>query len=149
MKPIRYSAKAVIIRDNQLLVLEKSDEQGEWYVLPGGGQRRGETLDDTLRRECAEEIAIVPVIGDLLWIREYIGANHEFAKQDRERHQVSLMFQCTVPDSYEPTLGRKPDSGQKAVRWLALDQLMSRRVYPLVLRPRLMELAEGIAHARR
>lgn len=142
MKPIRNSAKAVIVRDDRLLVLEKTDAEGTWYVLPGGGQKPGETLEATLTRECAEEIAVEPEIGDLLWIREYIGANHEFAAKDRERHQVSLMFRCHVPDSYKPAPGHKPDSGQRAVRWLDLHDLMSHRLYPLSLRPALMRLVK-------
>ena len=55
-KKVRNSAKAVIIRDNKLLVLIKRDQDGPYAVLPGGGQRWGETLPDALMRECQEEI---------------------------------------------------------------------------------------------
>ena len=50
----RNSAKAVILKDNKLLAIEKVDRDGQWYLLPGGGQEFGETLIDALKRECLE-----------------------------------------------------------------------------------------------
>ncbi|MDI6739140.1 MAG: NUDIX domain-containing protein [Candidatus Edwardsbacteria bacterium] len=73
MKLIRNSAKAVIINDCKLLVLEMRDEDGPWYALPGGGQQPGETLHAALVRECREEANAAVTIGELLFIREYIG----------------------------------------------------------------------------
>ncbi len=43
-KPIRTSAKAVLIRDGRLLCIEHTDENGVFYGLPGGGQHKYETL---------------------------------------------------------------------------------------------------------
>jgi 8-oxo-dGTP diphosphatase len=56
MPEVRLSVKAIIIREGHLLVLKCRDELGAWYVLPGGGQQVGETLDQALRRECLEEL---------------------------------------------------------------------------------------------
>src|SRR5687767_6608945 len=101
MKPIRVAAKAVIIRDGKLLVTKNVDDQGEWYLLPGGGQERGEALSETVRRECREEVGadvadVADVaVGALRFVREYIGRNHEFATQDGETHALELMFTCT------------------------------------------------------
>lgn len=82
MGPVRNSAKALIIRENQLLCTKNKDQWGVFYLLPGGGQEPGENLPDTLRRECREEIGAGIVIGELRYIREYIGKNHEFAEWD-------------------------------------------------------------------
>jgi len=35
---VRVSAKAVIIRDRRILVIAHRDDDGEYYVLPRGGQ---------------------------------------------------------------------------------------------------------------
>jgi hypothetical protein len=48
----RKSAKAVIVRDEKLLVIVKRGAEGEYFVLPGGGQEHLESLPDALRREC-------------------------------------------------------------------------------------------------
>jgi len=57
---VRLSVKAIIVREGRLLVLKCRDQQGFWYVLPGGGQQVGETLDQALRRECLEELGCMP-----------------------------------------------------------------------------------------
>ena len=139
MEQIRNSAKAIIIAADKLLVIGMRDDDGPWYLLPGGGQKRGESLVDALRRECAEEIAIVPTVGRLRFVRDYIGRNHEFAATDSETHQVEFMFTCQVPSDYVPTAGHEPDSKQVEVRWIPLANLMSYRLYPLSLRPLLMQ----------
>jgi 8-oxo-dGTP pyrophosphatase MutT (NUDIX family) len=43
----------------QLLMMKRTDN-GMWGV-PGGGMEPGESLEDTLRRECQEEIGVCPV----------------------------------------------------------------------------------------
>jgi len=101
----RVSAKAVIIRDDKLLVIVKRDNQGDYFLLPGGGQDMFESLHATLRRECLEEIAAEVEPGDLLFVRDYIARNHEFAAEEPETHQLDLMFACTVPADYEPGVG--------------------------------------------
>ncbi|MBM3861911.1 MAG: NUDIX domain-containing protein, partial [Verrucomicrobia bacterium] len=68
---IRNSAKAIIIRDGCVLLVRVNDEGGEWYVLPGGGQRHGESLHETVRRECLEEIGVEVEVGELRLVREY------------------------------------------------------------------------------
>ncbi len=94
MDPVRNSAKAIVIRDDLLLVIVHHDGEGDWYSLPGGGQEPGETLTDALQRECMEELGVRVEIGPLRYIREYIGANHEFSREDADSHQIDFMFEC-------------------------------------------------------
>lgn len=137
----RVSAKAVIIRDDKLLVIVKRDSQGDYFLLPGGGQDTFESLHATLRRECLEEIAAEVEPGDLLFVRDYIARNHEFAAEEPEAHQLDLMFACAVPADYEPRIGHVPDNAQTGVRWLPLAELATARIYPAALR-------EAILHPR-
>ena len=140
MRPIRNSAKAIVIDAGRILVVGKSDKDGPWYLLPGGGQNPGETLIEALCRECSEEIGVVPAVGDLRLVREYVGRNHEFASTDSEVHQLEFMFECRIPSGYIPAAGSQPDVGQLEVRWLPLEELLSHRLYPLSLRPIFMEM---------
>ena len=75
-----------------MLATRNVDDDDEWYLLPGGGQHQGENLQDTLQRECREEIGATVQIGDLRMVREYIGKNHEYAETDGGTHQVEFMF---------------------------------------------------------
>ena len=51
----RNSAKAVVINNGKLLVNRCHSRFGEYFTLPGGGQRTGEMLTETVRRELLEE----------------------------------------------------------------------------------------------
>ncbi|MEK4272044.1 MULTISPECIES: NUDIX domain-containing protein [unclassified Paenibacillus] len=131
MKPIRNSAKAVIVQDGRLLVIRLEDQYGTAYVFPGGGQEKGEELKDAVARECLEEIGQAVNVGELLHIREYIGKNHEFAEWDADIHQVEFYFACSLIDP-EATVfeGSNPDDHQVAVEWIALEELSQIRLYP-------------------
>ena len=140
MRPIRNAAKAIIIQNGQLLAIRNRDQQGDYYILPGGGQDHGETLHEALRRECKEEIGVdIIAIGDLRFIREYIGAHHEFAEHDSDAHTIELMFLCEIEEGYIPVIGTMPDEPQTGVRWLPLLQLDQYSLYPAVLKTLLKE----------
>ncbi|MFK0525448.1 NUDIX domain-containing protein [Paenibacillus illinoisensis] len=131
MKPIRNSAKAVIVQNGRLLVIRLEDQYGVAYVFPGGGQEKGEELKDAVARECLEEIGQAVTVGELLHIREYIGKNHEFAEWDADIHQVEFYFECSLKDINATVFeGTNPDDHQVAVEWIALEDLPSVRLYP-------------------
>jgi 8-oxo-dGTP diphosphatase len=135
MRPIRNSAKAIILKDNKVLAIKLRDEEGFWYTLPGGGQEPGESLHQALRRECLEEVNAELEIMDLRFVRDYIGKNHEFADHDGDAHAVEFMFECRLRDGSDVRSGSLPDTGQLAVEWLDLAELDNYRLYPLALRP--------------
>lgn len=133
MNRTRNSAKAIIIRDGHLLVTSNVDKDFVWYLLPGGGQQFGETLTEALQRECQEEIGVNVQVGDLQFVREYIGKNHEFADADGESHQVEFMFACEIDAGYEPRNGPAADTYQVEVVWLPLADARLGRLYPRAL----------------
>jgi 8-oxo-dGTP diphosphatase len=128
---VRLSVKAIIVQGGRLLAVRNRDELGDWYLLPGGGQEVGETVDAALRRECIEEIGCEVRRGRLRYIRDYIGRNHEFAATDADSHQVELMFECDI--AADPVVGTRPDVNQTGVEWLPLASLGAYRLYPSAL----------------
>ena len=141
---IRNSAKAVIIQGNKLLAIKKEDIEGYYFVLPGGGQEHGENLHQTLRRECIEEIDEKVEIGDLIFIREYIGKNHEYLVPDFQVHKMEFMFLCSLRDrSKNIKNGITPDEGQIGVEWLSISDLLQHRLYPQKMRKYLIDYFNG------
>ena len=130
----RPSAKAVIVRDDMLLVIVCQGFTGEFCILPGGGQENGEHLPDAVKRECLEEIGVEVEVGDLLYVRDCIAKHHEFVEHDPEFHGLELLFAGRIADDAEPVLGVAPDSQQTGVRWLPLETLEQSNLYPKVLR---------------
>jgi 8-oxo-dGTP pyrophosphatase MutT (NUDIX family) len=135
MKPIRSAPKAIIVENGRLLALKMRDAEGLWYILPGGGQHVGETLDEALKRECREELGVDVEVGQLRFVRDYIGKNHEFADEDSDAHQVECMFECRIIDAAGLGNGTDPDPGQVGVEWLPAETLEEYRLYPKALRP--------------
>ena len=131
---IRNAARALIVRENRVLLLRKGyDGQGERFALPGGAQDLGETLGQALNRECLEEIGTTVQIRDLLHVADH------FKSRDTDppstRHLVEFLFDCTVPDAYTPRSGHHPDRHQMEVVWAELNDLQTMPLFPRSLTP--------------
>ena len=141
MKPVRNSIKAVIIREGQILLKVNDDGEKRFYLLPGGGQEPGETMEQALIRECLEEISSGVEIGEMLWVREFLGSRYEW-DAFRGLHQVEFMFACRLAEGARPHVGTVKDTWQTGVEWVSLDKLNDIVFYPEALKPLLMEYAK-------
>jgi len=130
VKHIRSAARAVIICDGCLLATKMRDQGGVYYILPGGGQLPGETMENTVIRECLEEVGVKVKVNRLLYVREYIGKNHNFSKRHAAFHQIEHVFQCEVEDPTKACPGSETDNHQIGVNWLSLEALPKIRFYP-------------------
>lgn len=125
----RSTAKALIIRDEHLLVLQMHNEaEGLFYALPGGGQERGEPLPAALQRECLEEVGVIVTVGVLRFVYESI-----LPTPERIHHQVDHIFACSIAADAVPTPGSVPDTEQVGVAWLPLARLHDYTLYPAPL----------------
>lgn len=118
MSWIRTAVKALIVRDGRLLLNHCRGEGGEYYALPGGGQKPGETLDAALVRECQEEIGVIVSVGPLRFVRDHIVANHVHSYVHEAPHQLEHLFVCTLGHGDEPAMGPIPDDEQLGIAWL-------------------------------
>lgn len=130
VKQIRSAARAVIICDGKLLATKMRDGRGVYYILPGGGQQPGETLEQAVRRECLEEVGCRVQVDRLLYVREYIGRNHNFSKRHKAFHQIEHVFLCLVDDPTTACPGSETDNHQIGVSWLSIEALPNIRFYP-------------------
>ena len=135
MRPIRTAARALIIHEYKLLTIKMRDSTGIFYILPGGGQNNGETLRESLRRECLEEIGTDVDVAELLYVREYIGKNHEFRHSHRAFHQVENVFRCTLPNPDGIGPGTEHDKKQIGVEWIPINEIQDRRFLPEAIKP--------------
>lgn len=142
---IRISAKAIIIDNDKLLLTKNQDDEGYFYLFPGGGQEHGETLEQAVRRECLEEVGEQVEVGSLVFIREYIGKNHEHASFDYDFHQVEHYFICNIENGQsEKTKPTNPDTNQVGLEWLPIDKLLDYRIYPKELLQQIINYTQNI-----
>jgi len=94
-------------------------------------------------RECREETGFTVRMGELMFISEYIGKNHEFAKFDADVHQVDLHFLCEVDRDRAPVEITGPDYTQIGIEWMEMERFPMAPIYPKYLRTKIPDfLAE-------
>ncbi len=136
-RPIRNSAKALIIRDGKMLALKLRDDEGDFYIMPGGGQELEELLPDAVDREVSEELGIRVRCGELVFVIE--GMHGE------QFHRVDLVFLCEYLDEIKDAQ-LHGDTNQIGYDWLDISTLNKAPLYPSKLRRPIMALAEGKPH---
>ena len=136
---VRPSAKGVVIRDGKVLLLHHVVRGADYFELPGGGQRFGESVRSAAAREVWEETGVAIEVGARLWVRDYIARNHEFADLEGHRHQVEFVFRCipTGPASEPPTV---PDDYQVGTVWIDLHEVAAMPLYPAAFKPLIAQL---------
>lgn len=118
---IRVSARGVVVRDGQALLIAFEDAGGFHYNIPGGGIERGETARETTRRELREEAGATVIVGRLLLTYEYEPGHHAHAYGPG--HALGLVFACDLEPGSEPGMPETPDGDQVGVHWVPLDDL--------------------------
>lgn len=130
-RKIRNSAKALIIKDGKMLASKINDNGDVFYIMPGGGQDTDELLQDTVKRECEEELGIKVEPKSLEFIVEGL--------RGESFHRVDLVFLCDYIGEIENAKIHK-DKNQIGFEWLSIENLMNEPLYPSKLRSQIIRL---------
>ena len=86
----RVNLRAVIFKDGKLFCQRLKNSHtlhdSDFWCTPGGGIDFGESLYEGLTREMIEETGVKPVIGNILFIQQFM---------DGEREQLEFFFHVT------------------------------------------------------
>lgn len=131
----RNSAKAVVINNGKLLVNRCRSRFGEYYTLPGGGQRTGEMLTETVRREVLEETGYTVAPLRLSGIYERVSNRRE----DGHGHKIYFIFLCKL-QSGEQAFPTETDRYQIGAEWIPLREASRKNLFPRAIRDNLRSL---------
>ena len=94
----------------------------EFWVTPGGGLEPGESDEDALRREVAEETGATEISpGQLAWTRQC-----EFTWDNRDYSQDEYFYRVQT-DRFEPVMDANPAKGEASAfrefRWWSIEDI--------------------------
>ncbi len=123
----RIRAAAVILDNQHLLMLKVADDNGEYWILPGGGVEDSDADSrQALQRECWEEVGVTVDVGELLAVNEF----KEIANQ---RYQLELFYAAHIVEG-QPHLrhlaGLSDQDYIQSWAWVALVELENYRYFP-------------------
>lgn len=119
MKRIRPAI--LLIENNHVLLMQYQYGEKYLYNFPGGNMDPGETMPDTVIRECREELGIDVEIGQLALVAEIKGDAH----RDESIHPIFFgRIIGGIPEI------QKEETISSAVSWLKLDDLKLYHLYP-------------------
>lgn len=122
---IRVKARALIMRDQMVLCQKKRSGNQIYMSLPGGTQEFNESLEQTVMRECAEEIGTTVIPSDLAFVMAH---NKSFSGSKIQK--LECIFAATVASDYIPKNGPEPDENQVDILWGHVDNLANYMFMP-------------------
>ena len=132
---VRNSAKAIVLHEGKILVNRCMSRFGEYYALPGGGQRVGEMLNETVRRELLEETGYSVIPQRLSGIYERISENHG----DGVGHKIYFIFLCKLASEQKKT-PTETDRFQIGMEWVDVREIRQKNLFPRAIRDNISSL---------
>ena len=123
-RPIRLAARALILRDDRLLVVNAFPGPATTlWCAPGGGVEKHSSLADNLTREVFEETGLTIAVGAPALVNEFHNPDDGF-------HQVEVFFRCTLIAGALSEEWRDPEGIVTRRRWVTQAELAGLRHKP-------------------
>ncbi|MFC1724382.1 NUDIX domain-containing protein [candidate division KSB1 bacterium] len=119
-KNVRIRAAAIIIEEKKILLVKHKKNDKEYWLLPGGGVKYGESLVNALKRELFEELNLKVDVKDIVYINDSINI-------EEERHIVNVCFRCLIN---EGKIKINKDHRLVGYNFIAFEKIQSLQIYP-------------------
>ncbi|MDL2317485.1 NUDIX domain-containing protein [Eubacteriales bacterium OttesenSCG-928-A19] len=146
---IRSAAKAVILRDEQVLLVQCESNGTTYYDLPGGGQNAMETMEEAVVRECLEETGYaVRVIRCLALLEEILVDEALAVRYPNYVHRIFHVFLCEIDGGVPRAKPSEADFDQVGLRWVPLAHIASLPLRPAAIRRNLATMLrlDGVSY---
>jgi 8-oxo-dGTP diphosphatase len=121
--PPAIRVSAFILREGRILFVRQQSAVRSYWLLPGGGVERGESLTAAVARETREECGLeVEVLDTPLALVESISPD-----SGKSRHLVQLVFAARLPAAGEAV---PRDPAVREVAWFTPEDLGSLVIHP-------------------
>jgi ADP-ribose pyrophosphatase YjhB (NUDIX family) len=120
---MRCRPALILVERNHILLMKYQYGSEFVYNLPGGNPDPGETLVETIVRECREELDIEVEVGNLLMVGEILPSE----KRDASVH---ILFEGKIISGI-PVIQKDQTSALELV-WVSISEITKINMYPNV-----------------
>lgn len=123
MKFPRLAARALILHQDRLLLVNAYREGSDLWCAPGGGVEAGSSLPDNLIREVHEETGLTVTVGEPALVNEFHDPLTGF-------HQIEIFFRCQISAGEIDPQWRDPEGIVTQRRFFSLAEMGTIRAKP-------------------
>ena len=136
---MRLSARAIVIKDNSLLVMGRNRFGLEFLALPGGEIEPNETAEQAAHRELNEEcmveinnlrLVIIEDAGEVYGLQYIYLADYVSGQPKLDDNSIEAQLNKQGKNLYEP-------------KWLPLEKLKQSQLLPAELKLKIVEFIEN------
>lgn len=134
MVKAKIRAAAILIEKDKILLIHRTQQGKQFWVLPGGGVEKNEKVKDAVVRELKEETSVDAAIIKLIYIHKYPGINHK-------HYYYLCKYVSGIPklgDFNELQTMKNKDQTYEPV-WVEIKKLPRMLLYPLEIRDWIIE----------
>jgi ADP-ribose pyrophosphatase YjhB (NUDIX family) len=120
---LRRRATAVIIENGKILLMRRVKPGEEYFILPGGGVDKGETIEEAVRREVKEEFCLDVKKCRFLFALENLAVPQFVTIHPGNRNDYYFLIEeySGVPEIGGPEKEKMTEQNQYHVAWCSLD----------------------------
>ncbi len=120
--------RAVIIKDGEIILINRVKKGESYWVLPGGGVEANESDEETIKRECKEELGATIRVNKLFF--------EKTSDKPETLGQLEMYYLCDITHGKVGT-GKGPEfqpdtqyEGEYKISWVDLRKLPSLNLLP-------------------
>ena len=124
---VNVRISGIVFKEGKIaLVKHENSFNGDYYLLPGGGLERDETIEECVLREVKEEIGLDVKVKTLAYYEDVVS---------KDDHTLHLIFKCEIVGGKIENLD--PDKKVKEIVFVDEDEFKKVKFFPKKLKEKL------------
>lgn len=129
---INMRAVGIVFHEGKILLIHRIKNGSDYFVFPGGGVEGGESLEQALRREIAEELSL-----------QFQACERMFELDNRGNQEVYYLIKefTGVPEVAGPEKARMTEENQYLLEWKGIEEIKALgSLFPETAKNKVIEL---------
>jgi len=129
MKKLRVIARALVVKDNKILLVRNKGAKF-WYPPGGGWEFDDETITECVIREVAEETSYKVVVDRMMWLQEFHESDQSIFFETFWLTSLDSNQQQPTDEQIKKHIDLDPNGAVEELHWYTTDSLEDITVFP-------------------